>query len=215
MSVCSALFNGSRLQVALVQAGLPYSGVGFGQYPASDPAQPGKTGRGAPPPAVGGMERERIRTGLRDAGQRRRTFRRGQCRQQGCNQSGLVGPELQIDLTGMGHHLGGQGHHPPAEGGRPAGVPLGRQGMTQQYKQVIRRDAQVEVQGIGVKLPAGQAFPGKVALEFFDAILRVLAAPVVPVHDLTVGQRIPVGGQRPVDVTPVRHRGLVVRRVLA
>ncbi|MDE0158438.1 MAG: hypothetical protein OXS28_22930 [Gammaproteobacteria bacterium] len=70
------------------------------------------------------MQGRRKRAGLRDAGQRRRALRWRQGRQQGLDEGGLVGPELQIDLTGMAHHLGGQGHHPPAEGGRPAGVPL-------------------------------------------------------------------------------------------
>ena len=82
----------------------------------------------------------------------------------------------------MGHHLGGQGIDPPAEGGRPAGVPFGRQGVAQQDQQVIGGHAQVEVQGVSVKLPAGETFPGKVRLQLLDAVLRVLPALVVPVH---------------------------------
>ena len=46
--------------------------------------------------------------------------------------------------------------------------------MPEQDKQVIGGHAQVEVQGIGLELPARQPVPGKVALELLDAVLRVM-----------------------------------------
>ena len=78
--------------------------------------------------------------------------------------------------------------------------PCHRQQMAQQRKQVVAQRAQRKVQFVGAELSARQPVAGKVAFQLLDAVLRMLAALIVPMNHLAVAQGIPIGGDRPVHI---------------
>ena len=72
-----------------------------------------------------------------------------------------------------------------------------------QHEHVEGERAQRKVKRIGLMVGTRHAAGGEILLQLPDAVLTVLAALVVPVHDLTViesVQHIQVGGDRPVHI---------------
>ena len=109
----------------------------------------------------------------------------------------------QHHLTGITGDPEGHGEKTVAHRQCPGTFQCPGQKPPKQHEHAEGERAQRELKRIGLMVGARHAAAGEILLHLPDAVLTVLAALVVPVHDLTViesVQHIQVGGDYPVHM---------------